>query len=46
MCRKLCDRKEKEAKAWKGEGKETGKVSDSELFSKMGKMAKVVKKKR
>ncbi len=42
MCRKLCDRKEREAKAWKGEGK----VSEDELFSKMRGMVKVVKKKR
>lgn len=46
MCQKLCDRKDREAKAWKGEGRNTGKVPDSELFRKMGKMVKVVKKKR
>ena len=46
MCQKLCDRKEREAKAWKGEDKNTCKVSDDELFGKMGKMVKVVKKKR
>jgi len=43
MCEKLADRKEREAKAWKGKGSD--KISDTELFSRMGNSVKVVKKK-
>lgn len=41
MCEKLAERKKREADAWKGK---SGKVSDKELFNRMGDSVKVVRK--
>ena len=44
MCEKLAERKEREAKAWRGDRSSKASIPDSELFKQMGGSVKVVKK--
>ena len=46
MCEKLAERKEREAKAWRGDRSTKASVSDDELFKQMGGLIKVVKKRK
>jgi len=44
MCEKLAERKEREAKAWRGDRSSKASIPDTELFKRMGSSVKVIKK--